>query len=217
MSAKKAARLRQGYGGQAPAPVARVKARSAADSAAGERFFKTPADLRKWFAKHHATDDAVWVGFYKKSSGEPSVTWPEAVDEALCVGWIDGIRKSIDATRYKIRFTPRRRGSIWSAVNIARVAVLEQEQRMQPPGRAAFADRRENRSGIYAYEQRPVELPEPYRTLLKRNKSAHAFFMAQPPSYRKLAIWWVVSAKKEETRAARVAKLIEVCRAGKRL
>ncbi len=217
MSAKKAARLRPGYGGQAPAPGARVKASGAADSAAGVRFFKTPADLRTWFAKHHATAEAVWVGFRKKSSGEPSITWPEAVDEALCVGWIDGIRKSIDATRYKIRFTPRRRGSIWSAVNIARVAALEQEQRMQPPGRAAFADRRENRSGIYAYEQRPVDLPEPYSTLLKRNGSAHAFFIAQPPSYRKLATWWVLSAKKEETRTARVAKLVEACLAGKRL
>jgi uncharacterized protein YdeI (YjbR/CyaY-like superfamily) len=217
VSVKKAARLRQGYGGQAPAPVARVKARSAADSAAGVTFFKTPADLRKWFAKHHATAEVLWVGFYKKASGEPSITWPESVDEALGVGWIDGIRKSIDATRYKIRFTPRRRGSIWSAVNVARVAALEQEQRMQPAGRAAFADRRENRSGIYAYEQRPVDLPEPYSTLLKRHASAHAFFMAQPPSYRKLATWWVVSAKKDETRAARVAKLIEVCLAGKRL
>jgi uncharacterized protein YdeI (YjbR/CyaY-like superfamily) len=215
LSAKKAARLRHGAGG--PAPAARVKARSAADSPAGVRFFKTPADLRQWFAKHHATADAVWVGFYRKGSGEPSITWPESVDEALCVGWIDGIRKSIDATRYKIRFTPRRRGSIWSAVNIARVGVLEQEQRMQAAGRAAFADRRENRSGIYAYEQRPVDLPEPYSTLLQRNPSAHAFFMAQPPSYRKLATWWVVSAKKDETRAARVAKLIEACLAGKRL
>jgi uncharacterized protein YdeI (YjbR/CyaY-like superfamily) len=200
-----------------PARVARVKTGSAAESAAGVGFFKTPANLRKWFAKHHATADAVWVGFYRKGSGEPSITWPESVDEALCVGWIDGIRKSIDATRYKIRFTPRRRGSIWSAVNIARVAVLEQEQRMQPAGRAAFADRRENRSGIYSYEQRPVELSEPYHTLLKRNETAHAFFMAQPPSYRKLATWWVVSAKKEETRGARAAKLVEVCLAGKRL
>jgi uncharacterized protein YdeI (YjbR/CyaY-like superfamily) len=201
----------------APARVARPKAGSVAESTAGVRFFKTPADLRKWFAKHHATGDPVWIGFYRKGSGEPSITWPESVDEALCVGWIDGVRKSIDATRYKIRFTPRRRGSIWSAVNIARVAVLEREQRMQPAGRAAFADRRENRSGVYAYEQRPVELPEPYSTLLKQNAAAHAFFTAQPPSYRKLATWWVVSAKKEETRAARVAKLIEVSLAGKRL
>jgi len=217
LSAKKAARLRQGYGGQAPAPVARVKPRSAADSAAGVRFFKTPADLRKWFATHHATADAVWVGFYRKGSGQPSITWPESVDEALCVGWIDGIRKSIDATRYKIRFTPRRRGSIWSAVNIARVAVLTREKRMRPAGLAAFAERREYRSGIYAYEQRPIDLPEPYISLLKRHEPAYAFFMAQPPGYRKLATWFVLSAKKEETRAARVARLVETCSAGKRL
>jgi uncharacterized protein YdeI (YjbR/CyaY-like superfamily) len=180
-------------------------------------FFRTPADLRKWFAKHHATADELWVGFYKKDSGEPSITWPESVDEALCVGWIDGIRKSIDANRYKIRFTPRRPRSIWSAVNIARVAVLTKEKRMRPAGVAAFAERRDNRSGIYSYEQRPTDLPEPYIGILKRHPAAYAFFMAQPPGYRKLATWFVLSAKKEETRTARVARLVEVCLAGKRL
>ena len=112
-------------------------------------FFPTPPDLQKWFRRNHATERELWIGFYKKNSGRPSITWPESVDEALCVGWIDGIRKSIDEESYMIRFTPRRRGSIWSAVNIKRVEVLTNEKRMQPAGLAAFAARRENRSGIY--------------------------------------------------------------------
>ncbi len=186
-------------------------------AAADVTFFATPGDLRKWFGAHHATAKELWVGFHKKATGEPSITWPESVDEALCVGWIDGIRKSIDANRYKIRFTPRRRHSIWSAVNIARVAALKKEKRMRPAGLAAFAERRENRSGIYAYEQRSAELPEPYNALLQRHQAAYTFFILQPPSYRKLATWWVVSAKKDETRAARLEKLIQVCAAGKRL
>ena len=180
-------------------------------------FFSSPAALRKWFDRHHETAGMLWVGFHKKHTGEPSVTWPEAVDEALCVGWIDGIRKSIDENRYKIRFTPRRRSSIWSAVNIARVGALEKEKRMRPAGRAAFAQRRENRSGIYAYEQRPIDLPGPYEAVLKKNEAAHAFFNAQPPSYRKLATWFVLSAKKEATRLARLKRLVDFCAAGKRL
>jgi uncharacterized protein YdeI (YjbR/CyaY-like superfamily) len=180
-------------------------------------FFKTPAGLRRWFAKHHASEDVLWVGFYKKESGEPSISWAESVDEALSVGWIDGIRKRIDDQRYKIRFTPRRRGSVWSAINIARVEELRKARRMRPAGLEAFAARRENRSGIYSYEQRTADLPEPYAAILAVNKRAQAFFAAQPPSYRKLACWWVVSAKQEETRGKRLGKLIEACVAGKRL
>jgi len=190
---------------------------SAAGAAAAVRFFKTPAELRRWFAKHHASEDVLWVGFYRKDSGEPSVTWPESVDEALVVGWIDGIRKRIDGQRYKIRFTPRRRGSVWSAINIARVEELAKAGRMRPAGLDAFALRRENRSGIYSYEQRAAALPEPYAAMLAANKRAEAFFAAQPPSYRKLACWWVVSAKQEETRSKRLGKLIDACVAGKRL
>ena len=186
-------------------------------ASADATFFKTPAELRRWFAKHHASEDLLWVGFYKKESGEPSITWPESVDEALAVGWIDGIRKRIDDQRYKIRFTPRRRGSIWSAVNIARVEELKKAGRMQPAGLEAYAARRENRSGIYSYEQRPADLPEPYAAILRANKRAQAFFAAQPPSYRKLACWFVVSAKKEETRVARLEKLVQACLGGKRL
>ena len=171
-------------------------------------FFPTPLDLQKWFRRNHATEQELWIGFYKKNSGKPSVTWPESVDQALCVGWIDGIRKSIDAESYMIRFTPRRRGSIWSAVNIKRVEVLTNEKRMQSPGLAAFAARREYKSGIYSYEQRGEHLPEPYAGLLRRNKKAWEFFEAQPPFYRKMIGWWVVSAKQEKTRLKRLQKLI---------
>ena len=125
-------------------------------------FFRTPADFRKWLRKNCATAQELWVGFYKVGCGKPSITWPESVDEALCVGWIDGIRKSIDDESYKIRFTPRKKISTWSAVNIRRVKVLTDEKRMQPAGLKAFEAKRENRSGIYAYEQRPQEFDEPY-------------------------------------------------------
>jgi uncharacterized protein YdeI (YjbR/CyaY-like superfamily) len=180
-------------------------------------FFKSPADLRAWFEKHHDKEPELWVGFYKKDSGKPSITWPESVDEALCFGWIDGIRKSVDDVSYKIRFTPRRPRSVWSAVNIKRVAELTQQKRMRPAGEKAFAARVENRSGIYAYEQRKPELPEQYDKKLRQNKAAWEFFKSQAPSYRKVATWWVVSAKKEETRLQRLEKLIEVSAEGRRL
>jgi uncharacterized protein YdeI (YjbR/CyaY-like superfamily) len=145
------------------------------------------------------------------------MTWPESVDEALCAGWIDGIRKRIDAESYMIRFTPRRRASIWSAVNIKRVALLTNEKRMLPAGLAAFANRRKNRSGTYSYEQRSEQLPEPYAACLRKNKKAWEFFQAQPPSYRKAMGWWVVSAKREETRQKRLEKLIAESGRGQRL
>jgi uncharacterized protein YdeI (YjbR/CyaY-like superfamily) len=193
-------------------------ARTAAPAAAeAVQFFRTPADLRRWFAKNHTTADRLWVGFLKKDTGRPSITWQESVDEALCVGWIDGIRKRIDEGSYKIRFTPRRPGSIWSAINIARVAVLKKEGRIRPAGLEAFSKKRENKSGIYSYEQRPVTLPEPYRRALAAHRRAAEFFEAQPPSYRKLVTWWVVSAKKEETRQSRLDRLVAACNAGKRL
>ncbi len=180
-------------------------------------FFATPAELRRWFRKHHATTDELWVGFYKKGSSRASITWQESVDEALSVGWIDGIRKSIDAESYQIRFTPRRRGSIWSAVNIRRVAILTHEQRMQPAGLKAFAARQENKVGIYAYEQRTTELAEPYRDQFQQNRAAWEFFQAQPPSYRKTMNGWIVSAKQEATRQSRLRKLIAECAARRRL
>lgn len=180
-------------------------------------FFKTPTDFRKWLSKHHDRKAELWVGFFKKASGAPSITWPESVDEALCFGWIDGVRKSIDETSYKIRFTPRRSRSIWSAVNIRRVAELTKEKRMQPPGEKAFANRLESKSGIYAYEQGQPELPETYAKELRRNRAAEKFFESQPPSYRRLAMWWIVSAKQEETRMKRLRKLIESSAAGRRI
>lgn len=172
-------------------------------------YFPSPADLRAWFEQHHQTAQELWVGYHKKSSGEPSITWPESVDEALCFGWIDGIRKSVDETRYTIRFTPRRPGSTWSAVNIARVLALKEVGRMRLAGLQAFEARQANKSGIYSYEQRRDQLDEPYASLLKNNQAAWDFYQAQPASYRKAVNWWVVSAKMEETRLKRLAQLVE--------
>jgi uncharacterized protein YdeI (YjbR/CyaY-like superfamily) len=180
-------------------------------------FFRSPSHLRKWFDEHHAAARELWVGYFKKGSGKPSVTWPESVDEALCVGWIDGIRKSLDEESYTIRFSPRRPRSIWSAVNIRRVLVLAGEGRMKPAGLKAFDARRENRSGIYSYEQRSAELEEPYGSMLKKSTEAWSFFQAQPPSYRKAAGWWVVSARKEETRRGRLGRLIKHSERGIRI
>ncbi len=180
-------------------------------------FFRAAAELQSWFKRNAATESVLWIGFYKKDSGRPSITWPESVDEALCMGWIDGIRKSVDESSYTIRFTPRKAKSIWSEVNIKRAKALTSEGRMQPAGAAAFAARIENRSGIYSYEQRSVQLAEPYQKLLRKNKSARKFFQVQPPSYRKRMNWWVISARKEETRLARLQKLIAASAAGERL
>ena len=173
------------------------------------RFFRTPSDFRKWLERNHASAPELWVAFYKKSSGKPSITWPESVDEALCFGWIDGIRKRVDEESYKIRFTPRRRGSIWSANNIKRAQELAKQKRMRPHGAKAFAARTEYKSGIYSYEQRPAELPRTYAKIFKKNVPAWDFFQMQTPSYRKTTTWWIVSAKQEETRVKRLRKLID--------
>ncbi len=181
-------------------------------------YFRTPADLRKWFGANHAKAAELWVGFHKRDSGKPSITWPESVDEALCVGWIDGIRKSLGPESYTIRFTPRRKGSIWSAVNIARVKVLTDEKRMRPTGVTAFAARLENKSGIYAYEQREqAKLDAAAEKEFRANRKAWAFFSEQAPSYRRTATYWVISAKKEETRRRRLATLIADSAARRRL
>ena len=173
-------------------------------------FFATSEEFRAWLEQHHDTATELWVGLYKKRSGRPSITWPEAVDEALCVGWIDGVRKRIDDVSYAIRFTPRKPRSTWSAVNIARVAELARLGRMQPAGLQAFERRAPERVGIYSYEQRKtVELDGAAEKTFRANKKAWAFFQAQPPGYRQTAIWWVVSAKKEETRRTRLATLID--------
>ncbi len=181
------------------------------------KFFKTPADFREWFENHHASATELWVGFYKKDSGKASITWPQSVDEALCFGWIDGIRQSIDDFSYKIRFTPRLARSTWSAVNIKRAGELIEQGLMQAAGLKAFAAREENRSGIYSYEQRSPELPDQYAKQLKKNPAAWKFFQAQAPSYRKAANWWVVSARKEETRQKRLGELIQHSAHGQRI
>ena len=186
-------------------------------TAADLTFFRTPADLRAWFAQNAGTARELHAGFYKKGSGEPSVTWSESVDEALCVGWIDGVRRNVDEQRYTIRFTPRKQGSIWSAVNMRKVEVLTREGRMQPAGIKAYEARRVNRVGIYSYEQRGAELPEPYRGTFQANAPAWEFFQAQPPGYRKLVTWRVVSAKQEATRLKRLEQLIAASAQGSRL
>ncbi len=179
--------------------------------------FRSPNDFRKWFEKHHTTKQELLVGFYKKDSGKPSITWPEAVKEALCFGWIDGIRKTVDKESYTIRFTPRKRSSTWSAVNIRYARELIDKGLMKPAGLEAFEARRENKSGIYSYEQRTADLPEPYLGQMKRNKAAWQFFESQAAWYRKQTSWWVVSAKKEETREKRLDKLIAESAAGRRV
>jgi uncharacterized protein YdeI (YjbR/CyaY-like superfamily) len=180
-------------------------------------FFKSSSDFRKWLEMYHSEARELWVGFYKKNSGKPSITWPESVDQALCFGWIDGVRKSIDDKSYMIRFSPRKSTSIWSAVNMKRVEELTIQGLMQPAGKKAYALRKENRSGTYSYEQRSASLPDAYEQTLKANKAAWEFFQVQPPSYRKIAFWWVVSAKKEETRMKRLDKLIAYSAQGKRI
>ena len=181
------------------------------------KFFKTPSDFRKWLAAHHDSETELWVGFYKKDSGKPSITWPQSVDEALCFGWIDGLRKNIDEVSYKIRFTPRKQRSTWSAVNIKRVAELTEQGLMQKRGLEAFAARQENKSGIYSYEQRSPEMPAQYAKQMKKNAAAWKFFQAQPPSYRKALNWWVLSAKREETKLKRLERLIEESARGRRV
>ena len=184
-------------------------------------FFRKPAEFRKWFEKNHDKEPELLVGFYKKGSGKPSITWPESVDEALCFGWIDGIRRTIDEDSYTIRFTPRRARSIWSLVNVKRVAELTKLGRMQSAGLRAFEARDPKRSGIYAYEgQRRKEeqtLGPEYQTQLEANMKAWTFFQAQAPYYQRTVSRWVMSAKKEETRLKRLATLIDDSAHGRRI
>jgi len=182
------------------------------------RFFAKPEDFRRWLKAYHGNTRELWVGFYKKDSGRPSITWPESVDEALCVGWIDGLRKTIDAQSYKIRFTPRQKASNWSAVNIARVKELTKLGRMGPAGLKAFERRTEEKSGIYAYENRKsAVLGAATEKQFRARRKAWVFFQKLPTAYRQTLIWWIVTAKKEETRKQRLEKLIAASEAGRRL
>ena len=180
-------------------------------------FFATPADFRRWLERNHEKVDELLVGFWKKGSGKPSITWPESVDEALSFGWIDGVRRRIDDESYSIRFTPRRRGSIWSAVNIKRANELTRLGRMAPAGLRAFEARDEKKSAIYSYENRPRDLAPEYEKRFRANEKAWEFWMAQPPGYRRLATYWIMEAKKEETRERRLTLLIDDCAHGRRL
>jgi uncharacterized protein YdeI (YjbR/CyaY-like superfamily) len=182
------------------------------------KFFSTPKLFRVWLAKNHERADSLWVGYYRKDSGHRSITWPQSVDEALCFGWIDGIRKKVDDISYKVRFTPRRPKSIWSAVNIGRVAALTAEGRMQPPGLAAFARREERKSRRYSFENRAMAKLSPVdQREFRRVPAAWKFFKSQPPGYQRLAAWFVVSARRTETRRARLEGLITASRARRRI
>jgi uncharacterized protein YdeI (YjbR/CyaY-like superfamily) len=179
-------------------------------------FFETPAELRAWLERHHADRDELWVGLYKKGSGRPSVTWPQVVDEALCFGWIDGVRRSLGPDSYANRLTPRRARSNWSAINIKRVGELSEEGRMTPAGLAAFEARSDDRSAIYSYEQRRgATLDAEQEQRFRAVPEAWEWFQARPPSYRRAALHWVTSAKRAETRERRLQTLIEDSAAGR--
>ena len=182
------------------------------------QFFASPEEFRRWLADNHAEATELWVGFYKRDSGRPSITWPESVDEALCYGWIDGIRKSVSVEAYTIRFTPRKRGSIWSKVNIDKAQELVRTGRMQPPGMRALEARDETKSGVYSFERsQEAKLTPREQKQLRANRKAWTFFEAQPPGYRRVCLHWVVSAKRPETRERRLNTLIADSAAGRRI
>jgi uncharacterized protein YdeI (YjbR/CyaY-like superfamily) len=182
------------------------------------RYFRTGAEFRKWLAKNHATSSDIGVVLHSKASGKPSMSWSEAVDEALCYGWIDGIARRLDETSRVQRFTPRRPKSNWSAVNIKKVAELTAQGLMMPAGLAAFARRDDARSQVYSYENRHLAALDPEREAeFRAHEKAWEFFSKQPPSYRQTSIYWVMNAKREETRTSHLARLIEESSKGRRL
>jgi uncharacterized protein YdeI (YjbR/CyaY-like superfamily) len=173
------------------------------------QFFSSPDELRDWFDANHATAAELWLGQHRKSTGRPTIAWSEAVDEALCVGWIDGVRYSLDDERFAQRFTPRRKGSNWSAINVQKVADLTAQGRMRPAGLAAFEQRTPEKTGIYSYEREAAALSDSESAALKRNAAAWADWERRPSSYRRAVTHWIASAKKPETRARRLQTLIE--------
>lgn len=181
------------------------------------KFFTSQDAFRKWLEKNHDKKDELLVGFYKVGSGRPSMTWSESVDQALCFGWIDGVRKSLGDDSYTIRFSPRRRNSIWSSINIRKVDELTKKGLMHPSGFVAFEKRDEKKSAIYEYENRPKELAPEFVSKFKRNKKAWEYFNSQPPWYRRIGAHYVMSAKQEKTRTVRLERLILASEAGKRL
>ena len=178
-------------------------------------YFRDPAAWRKWLEANHEKTTELWVGFWKRDSGEPSITWPESVDAALCFGWIDGRRQSIDDARYRIRFTPRKPGSIWSRINVARMEALIAAGLVHARGIAAFEARKAGKTAIYSYEREHAALTTAETRALRANRAAWKDWSARPPSYRKAATHWIASAKREETRARRFATLLDCSSAGK--
>jgi uncharacterized protein YdeI (YjbR/CyaY-like superfamily) len=179
-------------------------------------FFPTEAEFRGWLAANHTTAPELLVGFWKKGSGKASIDWPQARDQALCFGWIDGIRKSLGEEAYTIRFTPRRKGSIWSRVNVERYEALTAAGQMTPAGVRAYEENK-HKSGLYSYENEQKELTADEVKLLRRNKAAWTDWEKRPPGYRKVVLHWITSAKREETRAKRLGTLIEVSAKGERI
>ena len=190
--------------------------------ASGDRFddpklFPGQAAFRTWLGRHHARTAELWVGFYNKASGKRAMTYPEAVDEALCWGWIDGVKKKVDEERYTNRFTPRKAVSKWSDVNLRRYAELDAAGRVAEPGRAAFARFDPSKHRAYSFESRPEAFAPELESEFRRHRDAWAFFTAQPPGYRRIAIHWVSSAKRDDTRLRRLAQLVEASAAGERV
>ena len=183
----------------------------------GPTFFRSAARFRAWLTKNHDKAAELWIGFYKKDSGLGGITYREALDQALCFGWIDGVRKSIDDVSYTMRFTPRRAGSVWSLVNIKRARELEKQGLMRPAGLASFRTRDEKKARSYSHERKDVQLDADLERRFRANNRAWAFFQAQPAGYRRVATWWVVSAKREDTRLRRFAVLIDDSANGRRL
>ena len=179
-------------------------------------YFASEAEFRSWLKVNHQTVPELLVGFWKKGSGKPSIDWPQARDQALCFGWIDGVRKSLGDEAYTIRFTPRRKGSIWSKINVDRFEALTADGQMTPAGMRAYEENK-HKSGLYSYEK-PLAALEPTETgHFRKNGKAWAYWEDQPPGYRKLVLNWITTAKKPETRAKRLATLIEDCEAGRRI
>jgi uncharacterized protein YdeI (YjbR/CyaY-like superfamily) len=186
-------------------------------TAAKPKFFRTANEFQAWLSKHHTTQTELLVGFFKKGSGKPSITYPEALDEALAIGWIDGVRRNLTEDSYTIRFSPRTAKSIWSKVNMKRVEELKAAGRMRPEGLAVFERRDPKRSGVYSYEREHAAFGPDELKALKAETKARTFFEAQPPGYRRVITFWVMSAKKPETRARRLEILIGHSRKGERM
>jgi len=181
------------------------------------KFFPSQNDFRRWLDRNHGSEPQLVVGFYKVGTGKPSMTWSESVDQALCFGWIDGVRKRLDDESYTIRFTPRRPNSIWSAINIRKVKELSERGLMQPAGMAAFEKREARRSAIYSYEKEPTKLSTEFENQFRKNEAAWSFFQTQPRGYKDVCMHFVMSAKQAKTRISRLEKLILASKAGKRL